>query len=185
MSSAILAEVFCFAVFSCFRPKMSVSNVKMPRFIVLEIHTELFMEGFWSHFTGFGQRFQGKQRNYVTTTCEEVRRAIEAWGPEKRIVGRMEQTLTVAGMAVVGRKAVYGTGEARNRVGYAVGAEGRGAVVRGRTLTPHRSPWTSVSDDVGPSGSGNIFSYLVCFVALSLELLRNFVLLPQVILLVW
>lgn len=53
----------------------------------------------------------------------------------QQILGRMEQTVTVAGMAVVGRKAVYGTGEARNRVGYAVGAEGRGAVVRGRTLS--------------------------------------------------
>jgi len=39
-------------------------------------------------------------------------------------------------MVVVGREAVYKTEEARNRVGDAVGADGRGAAVRGRALTP-------------------------------------------------
>ena len=53
----------------------------------------------------------------------------------QQILGRMEQTVTVAGMAVVGREAVYKTEEARNRVEDAVGAEGRGAAVRGRVLT--------------------------------------------------
>jgi len=101
----------------------------MPQFMVSEIHTEYFMEGFRSHFTWFGQRIQWKWwSSWDDDIWSKFGVLPNAWGSYllQEILGRMEQTVTVTGMAVVGREAVYKTEKARNRVGDAVRAGGEG-----------------------------------------------------------